>query len=552
MSYGNGNQFKVDWTRVRKWAGTDPTVSIGSEEFLSTNWTGTLNTDWSNATNWTTDAPESYSKVTIPSAPAYQPHITASAISPALCDDLTIESGAMVTVDAGKALTVSGNLVNNAGNAGMLIHSDATGTGSLIEYNGINATVERYLTDDRWHYISAPVDDPLAEVFLGIYMMEWDEPSGQWIYITDPNYVMSTDMEGYSFWTWDVATVSFTGNLNNGAKSFNTTNTFGATHNNKGFNFCGNPYPSSLNWNVDEGIGWTRTAGNIDLTLYIWNHDAGNYGAYVKDNSTGTNGVDSIIAPHQGFFVHCSAATGSIGVDNRARVHTTKDILKESVISTDPVFKLKVEGNGYSDEILFLIDPSASPQYDNLFDALKYRGEEEAPQLYSISKENLELSINAFYDTEDYNIIPVGLEVGKDNVYTISVQDFIGFELFNEIYLEDLITGIFTTIELNSSYSFTASPLDDPVRFMLHLNGELDVPEYSDSKVSIYAFNKTVYVDTQSNTEGSIIIYNMMGQEVVKVSINNVITKIPISKSAHYVVKVVRNNGVDAEKVMVK
>ena len=552
MSYGNGNQFKVDWTRVRKWAGTDPTASIGSEEFLSTNWTGTLNTDWSNETNWTTDAPESYSKVTIPSAPANQPHITASAISPALCDDLTIESGAMVTVDAGKALTVSGNLVNNAGNAGMLIHSDATGTGSLIEYNGINATVERYLTDDRWHYVSAPVDDPLAEVFLGIYMTEWDEPSGQFTYITDPNYVMSTDMKGYGIWTWDPETVSFTGNLNNGAKSFNTTNTFGATHNNKGFNFCGNPYPSSLNWNIDDGIGWTRVAGNIDLTLYIWNHDAGNYGAYVKNNSTGTNGVDSIIAPHQGFFVHCSAATGFIGVDNGARVHASKDILKDGVISSDPMLKLKVEGNGYSDEILFIIDPSTSPQYDNLSDALKYRGDEEAPQLYSISKDNRELSVNAFPDTEDYNIIPIGLEVGMDNIYTISVQDFIGFELFNEIYLEDLKTGIFTKIESNSSYSFTANPLDEPVRFMLHLNGELDVPEHSDSKVNIYAFNKTVYVETQSNTEGSIIIYNMMGQEVVKASINDVITKIPINKSAHYVVKVVRNNGVDAEKVMVK
>jgi len=32
MSYGNGNQFVVDWTRVRKWAGVDPSTLVGVEE----------------------------------------------------------------------------------------------------------------------------------------------------------------------------------------------------------------------------------------------------------------------------------------------------------------------------------------------------------------------------------------------------------------------------------------------------------------------------------------------------------------------------------------
>ncbi len=552
MSYGSGNQFVVDWTRVRKWAGADPTTLLGGEEFLSTTWNGTVNTDWNDTGNWSTDSPESYSKVTIPSAPVNQPHVIAMAVSPSQCDDLTIESGAVVTVDAGKALTVIGTLVNNAGNTGMVIRSDATGTGSLIEYSGVNATVERYLTDDKWHYISAPVDDPLAEVFLGIYMMEWDEPTGQWTYIIDPNYVMSTDMKGYGIWTLDIATVSFTGNLNTGAKSFNTTNTFGALHNNKGFNFSGNPYPSSLNWNVDDGTGWTRIAGNTDLTLYIWNHDEGNYGVYVKDGFTGTLDVDSIIPPHQGFIVHCSAAIGYIGVDNGARVHASKDILKEGLVFTEPMLKLKVEGNSYADEILFRIEPLASAQYDNLYDALKYRGEEDAPQLYSVSKDNLELSVNAFPDTEEYKIIPLGLEVGMESIYTISVSVLSGFDLENNIYLEDLKTGTFTKIETNSSYSFTASPFDEPMRFLLHLNGELDVPEYSNELINIYSLNKIVYIEVPENTKGSIAVYNIMGQKIVSTSIGDVLTKIAVDKSAYYVVKVVSDEGVVARKVFVR
>ena len=443
-------------------------------------------------------------------------------------------------------------MINNTGNNGLVILSDATGTGSLIEYGGVMATVDRYITEEKWHYISAPVDDPLAGVFLGMYMMEWDEPTGQFTYIIDPAYVMETDMQGFAIWAWDNGTVSFTGNLNTGAKSFSTTNTFNAYHNNKGFNFTGNPYPSSLNWNVDDGSGWTRTAGNIDLSLYIWNEDAGNYGVYVKNNPTGTNGVDNIIPPHQGFIVHCSAATGYIGVDNGARIHASKDILKETFTFDDPILKLKVEGNGYSDETMFLIDPLASPQYDNLLDALKYRGEPEAPQFYSLSKESRELSVNSFPYEEDYQIIPVGIEVGTESIYTISVSEFSGFDQAENILLEDLKTGVFTKIESNCTYSFTSSPLDNPDRFLLHFNGELDMPEYSEELVNIYSLNKVLFIEVPQDTEGNIIVYNIMGQELVNTAIGGEINNITIENSAYYIVKVVSDSGVVAKKVLVR
>ncbi len=34
MSYGTNNNFIVDWTRVRKWIGTDPSIMIGEEEYM--------------------------------------------------------------------------------------------------------------------------------------------------------------------------------------------------------------------------------------------------------------------------------------------------------------------------------------------------------------------------------------------------------------------------------------------------------------------------------------------------------------------------------------
>ena len=68
-------------------------------------------------------------------------------------------------IDAGKALSVTGLITNNA-TEGIVIKSDASGTGSLLD-NGISgpgtARVERYLTkynvvnDGMYHFLSSPV-----------------------------------------------------------------------------------------------------------------------------------------------------------------------------------------------------------------------------------------------------------------------------------------------------------------------------------------------------------------------------------------------------------
>jgi autotransporter-associated beta strand protein len=71
---------------------------------------------------------------------------------------LTINLGGIVEILAGKSLTVTGTLINNATSSGLVIKSDANGTGSLIEHSGVAATVQRYIMNDfKWHFLSSPV-----------------------------------------------------------------------------------------------------------------------------------------------------------------------------------------------------------------------------------------------------------------------------------------------------------------------------------------------------------------------------------------------------------
>ena len=57
MSYGNTNQYVVDWARIRKWAGADPVAVVGAETGLNTQWTGAVDSDWTNPGNWTAGVP---------------------------------------------------------------------------------------------------------------------------------------------------------------------------------------------------------------------------------------------------------------------------------------------------------------------------------------------------------------------------------------------------------------------------------------------------------------------------------------------------------------
>ncbi len=350
-------------------------------------------------------------------------------------------------------------------------------------------------------------------------------------------------------------TVTFNGNLNTGTKSI-ALYQYGrrTTTVNDGYNFGGNPYPSALDWNVNDGSGWSRTAGNIDMTLYIWNHTAGNYGVYVKDGALGTHGVDNIIPPHQGFIIHCSAATGSLGVDNGARIHNTKEILKSGKDTGDQIM-LMVEGNNYYDEIILKTDALASVLLDPL-DGLKMYSSVGAPQFYSLSKDQKELSINAFTESDDYQVIPLGMIAGAACEYSITVKELNGFTTAGQLVLEDIKEGTFTPLSVNSIYTFTSDPLDEPVRFLLHLNGQLELPENVTgiNPIKVYSFDQQVYIASESNMNGSVTIYDLPGKEIINTGLHGeTMKKIQLSGHTGYmIVSVITDKGSVNQKVFIK
>ncbi len=542
------NNLLESWTASLQNEGS-PGLANDFTGNATTTWTsGTGFDNWGEPNNWSNGTPGTSTDVTVPAGVIPGPKLD-RACKWYHCNNMTINAGAQLTVN--QPLNVAGD---------MLLESDATGTASLVQFGdgdiilGSKGSIstERFLSQDAWHYLSNPIDDANTGVYTGLYMMWWDEPAWLWNWVLSADSVLAVDMQGYALWSDGAdATVTYTGSLNTGVKSINLTNTPGTPNpeDYSGFNLVGNPYPSTVNWNNDDGSGWTRT--NLDNAIWIWNQTAGNYGTYVKDALAGTNGVDSIIPQNQAFFVHCNnVAGGSVTVDDDAREHNTKEILKASN-SLSQYLIIGAEGNDYADEFIINVNPLSTLNFDSQFDAKKKRGIDEAPQAYTITTDQSELSINSIPELSDQMIIPVGFKVGVDGIYELTIDEIEGLESI-PVYLEDLKENQIINFSEELNYSFTALNSDEPNRFLLHFgimtgNDEIKVSD----DCNIYSFNQNIYVHTPENVEGHINVFNMVGQEVVNMPINGSYNMITLEKSGNYIVKVVSNGNVTTKKLFI-
>ncbi|MCD4746383.1 MAG: T9SS type A sorting domain-containing protein [Bacteroidales bacterium] len=504
----------------------DPATDWVSSSTFNT-WLNVTNSTWSTATNWSRgSAPVSTDNVGIVNYQGGTSPIISGSVT---CNNLCIGLSAALTINPGNDLSVDENLFNNGGTTGLVIKSDATGTGSLIESSGVDATVERYYTGGEWHFISSPISNAKAGMFSGMYLQSHDETSNNYSDVTlttDPLNVM----QGYALYNSNTATAQFSGILNTGAVGSANN----VTRNGLGWNLVGNPYPSSLDW--DAASGWTKT--NVENATYIHVNNA-TWAEYV--GGVGANGGTRYIAPEQGFFVRVSAGQtlGTLNMNKNVRVHNATIFFKDEVAD---IVRLEVTGNGYTDETVIRFLEEATPQFDGNWDAHKLFGTvAEAPQIYSTANEFM--AINSLPETE---IVPVDVKAGVSGVFTISATETSEFET---VILEDVYTGKTTDLN-NNTYTYTYN-VSDENRFIVHFS-PLGVDEPEKAPVNIYSYNKDIYVTVPGGTKGDIVVYNIMGQEIANAPINSALSKVTLNKSGNYIVKVLSKQSVVSRKVFIK
>ena len=479
---------------------------------------GTNPTDWTTAQNWSSGAvPTSTIEAIIPTLPigGNFPSINENGD---VCEDLIIEPRANVTLEDTYNFHVYGDFN---------IESDATGTGSFVDQNtaGFNQVtidgdifIERYITNDAWHYVSTPITGATNKVLTenvcgtnyngnvldyneafstdydGDGDIDWfDGWEWPWYYSHNTNPLVSTN--GYGYYTYAglcTNTIEFTGTsatLNTGTYTYNVTNqddTYKPTGSNphRGWNLIGNPYPSGLN----AETFMTANSSVIDGTVYMWDENGMTgfdlEGAdYASFNGLGATGAgagsvvpDKYISCGQAFFVHRSLTDvggTNITFNNSMREGENSYFFKDEEKIDFQKIKLSIhnENNEYNQIIIALKD-DATDGLDSKYDGYKMQGNQNLSLYSKINDENFTIqAIAPLTDENRSKQVNIGLYAGIPGTYTFNLLIFENISDDTHVLLEDTYEGEFINLAKTNKYVFTVlneGIIDD--RFILHFN----------------------------------------------------------------------------------
>ncbi len=510
-------------------------------------WDGSTSTSWDEPTNWSCDIkPNASTNVIIPDV-ANDPVISSTT---AACSNLTIESGAVLTIGAGGALTVGGTITNNAGASGLVIKSisqGATGTGSLITSSSVAATVERYMSEDVWHIVSSPVSNQSISGFLtntgnpitsygdpynNYDMIQYNENSDDWsdyFTATTPGGNMGI-AKGYSVVPLNNAAAHFSGTLNAGSPTISITRV------NQGWNCIGNPYPTAISVNsffTDNSNANGNLIDNNYKALYLWDEGAGYSGTtfeYIAlSNATvnlpwiGDKIAQTQVALGQGFIIRkATSGSANITFTPSMKVIPTDAVFKNAVIPW-PAMQLFVspKNGDLKSSTIVAINDQMTKGLDPGYDV----GMLKANPKFALYTRLVEgdkgvdfttqcLPVSADYEQNPYRI-PVGLDFEEGGEITFTAR-FAGLPQGTPVYLEDkLLQKTVNIAQEGAGYStIVAAGTKGIGRFYLHGSSQLvtSINQLPVNEYLVYIIGKAIVVNGDFSPDTRLVLFSVDGR----------------------------------------
>jgi len=545
-------------------------------------WNGSVSTNWNTAANWSVNAvPTATDNAQIPHV-TNDPIVNEAAATPAVCKNLTIESGAVLTIAAGKALTVNGTLTNHAGITGVLVQSTSgafDGTGALINSTaGVLGTVERFVSGDLWHLISpaATAGETVASFVdlangnlvarnsTNYALAPWLEATGKWDYYkvagSNTSGLFGTPAKGFQVMRSSGAGTGKGTNGGSGKLTFKgtlaaTDLNIAATKSGYGWNLIGNPYPCALD--VTKFI--TANTPLLDqsyVAIYVSNIgdvDVKGYSPVIA-----TAGLK--LAPGEGFFVRTKTGGGTINftADMKSNV---ADAFKAATIDCPTVQLTAEDGNGkFGTTVKY--ESSATKGLDPGKDAGLFNGTASTFSLFTrlVEDNGVDFTIQALPDNNLENmVVPVGLVADKGATVTFKATAA-NLPTGYKVYLEDRELGTFTRLdEVGNFYSVALNAASNGTgRFYLHTSeivSAIDESLLNEFKVIPNPEQHLVRIVGNFDLPAKAMVYDMNGKLVATSMLTSRIENdIPLSNSGTgvYLLRTESGKGVETVKFVWK
>ncbi|TVR83804.1 MAG: hypothetical protein EA412_00720, partial [Chitinophagaceae bacterium] len=388
------------------------------------------------------------------------------------------QAGAFPSSEVRTGLTLSNNATFTAA-SNLTLLSDANQTAYLIDNSNLanpisgSINIERFIPGSQQGYrqISSPVENQNIELLNGFNAQGSNAATYEIVdYLNEQNNVLhnnwpnllanaftwdeSASVNGNRFWQGFVSGIMQPANGQMMYTNGNTVLTFEGTPNtgdinvplsytsisagNDGWNFVGNPYPSAINWD----------AVTTEYAVYVYDNSQnpnsfrGVYNTYINGMATNPGSFNGEIASGQSFFVKTSTpGSHALNFTNSARVADSSTNFFKQAENQDPLIRMSLSNEDYTDYTLVYFNENATNTFDQGLEAEKYfNAAVGIPSFYSLDSEK-SYSIQALSTITDDMIIPLGVVVDNDGVYTFSIEELGNFPKTSMVFFEDAETG---------------------------------------------------------------------------------------------------------------
>ena len=470
--------------------------------------------------------------------------------------NLTVESGASLTIEKTGTATVGGNFSNS----GTVTMNSDSNEFSAIKISGStsgNVIYNRFVNiaaTDEWDLIGSPVDGLSISSFVSTnttggattlatngsaYAVGYyDNSVDTWTNYTTGTVGTAGNFDigkGYQMGTVSGGTqiLAFTGTISSSDESQSVINNDAANSGSgRRWNLVANPYPSYINANDDADNTnnfLTSNVSKIDsnfFAIYGWDADGSGYTARGHDYNSNSA---VYFAPGQAFFIASDDTTGE-NISFTEAMQTVSPASSDDFISGDPIEPTEIFLRLYNyDE---LIEDAHIKFQDNMTLGLDpgydlgdyYQGAAISSRLVEndegINFAHQQLPISAMENA----VIPLVINQSANQEFRINLH--IATIPDPNVYLEDVEEGTFTNLYEGDFVLTPTIDLEGVGRFFIHMSADtMSNEEVSTSMLNAYKEVNANYITlegltTQSNNI-NVTLYTVLGRKVLDTTLNN-------------------------------
>lgn len=501
--------------------------------------------------------------------------------------EVHLASGGLLTISSGDFISINNNATVDAA-ANIIINSDVTSSGSLLVSGSLtgNITYKRYIRDNDWHLVSAPVTSQNIPAFVtnvdnsivtnpsnGNYAVAYyknTNPSGQnWVYhnaspstVTQETLTDFVNGQGYTTKRTTAGEFTFSGGMANTDVLVPLT-TISGTHY---WSCVGNPYPSYLPVN-NSADAVNILAQNIDIlepnfaALYFW-------------NGTEYEPINHVSAalqlpPGQAFLVHAKDESEVFTFTKSLQNHQngTENFFRNQTNSTPTPTIIVNLSNGTSQkttEIKYL--SNATTGLDIGYDAGTYEGG-GTPSLsidtHLVSdSQGLNFMLQCL-PNQNYEDMIVPLSIRADAQTTLTFSATISdLPEGIHVYIEDRLKNTLEKINETDTFQILIESTQTGIgRFFLHtsLNNTLSIEDITAQEaINIYTtdYRTLRILGLEENYTAVVKLYSITGKEVLHEEfISNEVKEIRLPKSLRtgvYIAKLVSKGSSMTRKIIIR